>query len=167
MNKLLVGIASALVRKAKTGEGALVDGSLLGTAMWCMQMAVVGSVVAGVTSAPPAPEPGAPIPPPMVFNPLTFNYKTSDDRWVALCMLQPDLYFDGLVKAVGREDMATDERFVDHQQHQIFLSAVESGRHMRDLFDRRTMDESFFLEARRTIFTALLGRMPFCFSGYM
>jgi crotonobetainyl-CoA:carnitine CoA-transferase CaiB-like acyl-CoA transferase len=105
------GIASALVRKAKTGEGALVDGSLLGTAMWCMQMAVVGSVVAGVTSAPPAPEPGAPIPPPMVFNPLTFNYKTSDDRWVALCMLQPDLYFDGLVKAVGREDMATDERF--------------------------------------------------------
>ncbi|MGD9797382.1 MAG: CaiB/BaiF CoA transferase family protein [Acidimicrobiia bacterium] len=105
------GIASALVRKFRTGEGALVDGSLLGTAMWCMQMAVVGSVVAGVTEAPPAPEPGAPIPPPMVFNPLTFNYRTSDNRWVALCMLQPDRYFDGLVKAVGREDMATDERF--------------------------------------------------------
>src|SRR5947207_1125961 len=32
------GIAAALARKAKTGEGSLVDGSLLGTAMWSMQM---------------------------------------------------------------------------------------------------------------------------------
>jgi crotonobetainyl-CoA:carnitine CoA-transferase CaiB-like acyl-CoA transferase len=120
------GIASALVRKAKTGEGGLVDGSLLGTAMWCMQMAIVGSVVAGVTSAPPAPPADGPQPPAMVFNPLTYNYKTSDDRWVALCMLQPDLYFDGLVKAIGRGDMATDERFSTPQARAQNLTAIVS-----------------------------------------
>ncbi len=105
------GIASALVRKARTGEGGFVAGSLFGTALWTMQQTILNQAVAGITSAPPAPEPGAPIPAPVIFNPLVTNYKTSDGRWLMLCMLQPDLFYDGLVRAIGREDMATDERF--------------------------------------------------------
>jgi crotonobetainyl-CoA:carnitine CoA-transferase CaiB-like acyl-CoA transferase len=114
------GIAAALVKKARTGEGSLVDGSLLGTAMWAMQMGSVGAAVTMASSPemaemiknppPPAPSDGS-IPPPMVFNPLVNNYQTSDNRWVALCMLQPDLYFAGLVTAVGRADMIDDPRF--------------------------------------------------------
>ncbi|MDE3204974.1 MAG: CoA transferase [Acidobacteriota bacterium] len=96
------GIAAALVRKGRTGEGAVVDGSLLGTAMWCMQMGIVGSAVAG---------PDALSPKGRIFNPLVNNYRTSDDRWIALCMLQFEAYYEGLFRAIGREDLLTDDRF--------------------------------------------------------
>lgn len=111
------GIAAALVRKARTGEGGFVDGSLLGTAMWCMQMGSVGAVFAATMAGQPAAEaqPAEPAemppPPPFIVNPLVNNYKTSDNRWVALCMLQPDAYWEGFVRAIGRDDMLTDPRF--------------------------------------------------------
>ncbi len=96
------GIAAALVRRGRTGEGAVVDASLLGTAMWCMQMGIVGSAVAG---------PNALSPKGRIFNPLVNNYQTSDDRWVALCMLQFEAYYEGLLRAIGREDLLVDDRF--------------------------------------------------------
>jgi crotonobetainyl-CoA:carnitine CoA-transferase CaiB-like acyl-CoA transferase len=100
------GIAAALAKRFRTGEGTIVDGSLLGTAMWCMQMGIVGGVVAAASGAAPALAPQG-----RVYNPLVYNYKTSDDRWLALCMLQPDRYYEGLVRAIGREDMVADDRF--------------------------------------------------------
>ena len=122
------GVAAALARKAATGRGSIVDGSLLGTAAWAMQMSSVGAAVA-IAQAPEAMEETSetnatatagsesseagsqaaskhPI-----FNPLVNVYRTSTGRWVALCMLQPDVYFEGLVRAIGREDMVTDARF--------------------------------------------------------
>jgi crotonobetainyl-CoA:carnitine CoA-transferase CaiB-like acyl-CoA transferase len=103
------GVAAALVRRARTGEGAVVDVALLGTAMWCLQMPIVGAAVmtANATSASSS----APSPNPQLFNPLVNNYRTSDGRWVSLCMLQRDLYWDGLLVALGREDLRSDERF--------------------------------------------------------
>ena len=100
------GVAAALFRKARTGEGSIVDGSLLGTAMWCMQMGAVGGAVAAASGAqaPTAPSTA-------VMNPLVNTYRTADDRWVALCMLQPDLYFDGFCQAIGRTDMISDPRY--------------------------------------------------------
>jgi crotonobetainyl-CoA:carnitine CoA-transferase CaiB-like acyl-CoA transferase len=101
------GIAAALVRKARTGEGAEVYGSLLGTAMWSMQMGILAEYVTSQL-----PQGVAPPPAPLgVYNPLVNTYRTSDDRFVALCMLQPDVYFDGLVRAIGRDDMVADARF--------------------------------------------------------
>ena len=115
------GVAAALVKRARTGEGSIVDGSLLGTAAWCMQMASVGAAVAiasspenaeAIRNPPRAPaRPDGAFPRPATFNPLVNTYKTSDGRWVALCMLQPDLYFDGVVRALGRDDMLEDPRF--------------------------------------------------------
>lgn len=99
------GISAALVRKARTGEPSVVDGSLLGTAMWAMQMGIVGAAVAQASPAGPAAAA------PTVANPLVSNYKTSDGRWVALCMLQRDLYWDGLFEAIGRADLLSDPRF--------------------------------------------------------
>jgi crotonobetainyl-CoA:carnitine CoA-transferase CaiB-like acyl-CoA transferase len=99
------GIAAALVRKARTGEALAVDGSLLGTAMWAMQMGIVGAAVAAAAPT------GAAAAMPRVANPLVNNYKTSDNRWVALCMLQRDLYWDGLLEVIGRSDLLADARF--------------------------------------------------------
>jgi crotonobetainyl-CoA:carnitine CoA-transferase CaiB-like acyl-CoA transferase len=98
------GIAAALTHKAKTGEGALVDGSLLGTAMWSMQMAIVGAAVAGLDEMPKQTRTNVP-------NPLVNTYCTSDGRWVALCMLQPDVYWEPFCRAIGRDDLVDDPRF--------------------------------------------------------
>ena len=99
------GIAAAIAGRALTGETAVVEGSLLGTAMWAMQMGIVGAAVAAAGSAPVASPTGAPA------NPLVYNYRTSDDRWVALCMLQPDVYWEGVCQVLERQDMLTDGRF--------------------------------------------------------
>ncbi len=96
------GIAAALVKKGRTGEGSVVDVSLLGTAMWCMQMGIVGAAVAGPDVLAPSGR---------IFNPLVNNYRTSDDRWVALCMLQFEAFYAGLLRAVGRPELLTDGRF--------------------------------------------------------
>jgi crotonobetainyl-CoA:carnitine CoA-transferase CaiB-like acyl-CoA transferase len=103
------GIAGALVRRARTGEGAVVDVALLGTAMWCLQMPIVGAAV--MMSRPPVEAADKSASNPLIFNPLVNNYQTSDGRWVSLCMLQMDLYWDELLIALGRQDLRTDERF--------------------------------------------------------
>ena len=100
------GIAAALAKKERTGEGSVVEGALLGTAMWAMQMAIIGAHVGGLDEMPKAGRKQA-------FNPLVNNYPTADGRWVALCMLQPDVYWAGLLTAIGRDDMTNDPRFAD------------------------------------------------------
>ena len=44
-------------------------------------------------------------------NPLVNNYKTSDNRFLALCMLQGQRYWPGFCKAVGRPELIEDARF--------------------------------------------------------
>jgi crotonobetainyl-CoA:carnitine CoA-transferase CaiB-like acyl-CoA transferase len=48
---------------------------------------------------------------PQIFNPLVNNYQTSDGRWLSLCMLQRDRYWDDVLRAIGREDLRVDQRF--------------------------------------------------------
>ena len=120
------GVAAALVKKARTGEGVLVEGSLLSTAMWAMQMGITGSESAGLDEMPRMTRQRP-------FNPLVNAYPTSDGRWIALCMLQPDRYWPGLCRAVGRADLIDDPRFENdaarsqnleacvHELDQVFL----------------------------------------------
>ena len=126
------GIAAALTRKARTGEGSLVDASLLGTAMWSMQMGIVGAAVAGVPELPKMNRTTMP-------NPLVNTYRTKDDRWVALCMLQPDVYWAGLCVAIGRNDLVDDERFATidvRAQH-----TAECVAELDKTFAERTLDD--------------------------
>jgi crotonobetainyl-CoA:carnitine CoA-transferase CaiB-like acyl-CoA transferase len=44
-------------------------------------------------------------------NPLWNHYRCADDKWLALAMLQPMRYFADFVRALGRPEMAEDERF--------------------------------------------------------
>lgn len=106
------GVAGALLRRARTGAGAVVDVSLLGTAMWSIQMAIVGAAAMGVTAPPPPVDhDGAEAAPPMIFNALVNNYRTSDGRWLALCMLQFEKFLPGVLEVIGRTDLLDDERF--------------------------------------------------------
>ena len=97
-------IAAALVKRALTGEGSVVHGSLFGTAVWSMQMAITATHVAGLQQLPKRNrrEP---------WNPLTNLYQTADERWFFLGLVQPDRHWSVLCEAIGRPDLADDDRF--------------------------------------------------------
>jgi crotonobetainyl-CoA:carnitine CoA-transferase CaiB-like acyl-CoA transferase len=100
------GICAALVKRAMTGEASTVDVSLLGGAMWSMQRAITQATMQGVARLERPPE-GRP------NNVLVNNYRTSDGRFLALCMLQADKYWARLCEVAGRPDLAADPRFAD------------------------------------------------------
>jgi crotonobetainyl-CoA:carnitine CoA-transferase CaiB-like acyl-CoA transferase len=99
-------ICAALVKKLRTGQGSDVDVSLLGTAMWSMQRLICQATADDVLRFP---RPANAMP----FNVLVGNYRTSDNRFLALCMLQADKYWAGFCEVAGRSDLADDPRFVD------------------------------------------------------
>ncbi len=100
------GIAAAIAQRARTGEGCVVDGSLLATAMWALQPGIVGSTLIGVPELPKMARNAVP-------NPLVNTYRTSDDRYVALCMLQGQRYWPGFCTAIGRPDLIEHPDFAD------------------------------------------------------
>jgi crotonobetainyl-CoA:carnitine CoA-transferase CaiB-like acyl-CoA transferase len=97
-------ICAAIAKRAMTGEASTVDVSLLGTALWSMQRMVCQATADGVAKYP---RPANPIP----FNVLVGNYRTSDDRYVSICMLQADKYWAPFCDVAGRADLASDQRF--------------------------------------------------------
>jgi crotonobetainyl-CoA:carnitine CoA-transferase CaiB-like acyl-CoA transferase len=116
---LVGGVAAALFRRDRTGEGSVVDVSLLASGMWAMQASLCVAHIAGVEEAPkydhrhPA-------------NPLVNMYRTADDRYVRLSMLQADLYWPGLCEAIGREELLDDGRFA---------TAADRMDHVEDVVD--------------------------------
>ncbi|WP_084550824.1 CaiB/BaiF CoA transferase family protein [Actinomadura rifamycini] len=101
---LAFGIAAALFRRERTGEGALVDVSLLGTALWQHSSAILYSW--GL-------EREFPVQSGRSANPIARGYRTSDGRWIALMMIESDRWWPGLCRHVDRPDLVDDERFAD------------------------------------------------------
>lgn len=99
------GVAAALFKRERTGEPSTVDVSLLGASVWHLAPDIVG---AGVTGAPIPKYDIAAMP-----NPITSVYKTADNRFIALVVLQADRYWADLCKLIGRTDMIDDERFAN------------------------------------------------------
>lgn len=100
------GICAAIAKRAMTGEASSVDVSLLGAALWAMQRYTAQATDLGVETfpRPPADQPN---------NVLVNTYKTSDGRFLALCMLQADKYWMRLCEVAGRPDLAADPRYAD------------------------------------------------------
>jgi crotonobetainyl-CoA:carnitine CoA-transferase CaiB-like acyl-CoA transferase len=102
---IAAGIVGALLRRERTGTTAVVDVSLLGTALWQVSTDVVA---AGVV--------GRPVPkfdPEDMPNPAVGLYRTADDRYLALVLLQADRFWPDLCARIGRPDLVTDERFAN------------------------------------------------------
>lgn len=101
---LAAGVAGALVRRARTGEGGVVDTSLLAAGMWMSSPAIVASKLFGIESLPRQRHASAGIP-------LVAAYTTADARVVYLCGIRTDLDFHGLCECLGHVELADDERF--------------------------------------------------------
>ena len=124
------GICAAIAKRAMTGETSIVDVSLLGTAMWAMQRYIAQSTKDGNDRFP---RPHDPKP----NNVLVGNYRTSDGRYVSLCMLQADKHWPGFCKAVGRPQWIEDPRYSDAASRRENLDACLAD--IKELFAARPL----------------------------
>ncbi len=99
------GVAGALLKQQRKGEGSVVDVSLLATAMWTLSSDLL-SVLQGRDIPRPGERTNSP-------NPLTGTYRAADGRFIQLMMLQGDRHWPELCRALGREDLVDDPRFAD------------------------------------------------------
>jgi crotonobetainyl-CoA:carnitine CoA-transferase CaiB-like acyl-CoA transferase len=127
---LAFGISAALLRRAQTGEGSVVDVSLLATAMWTLSSDVL-SALQGAT--PRAPEGRA------MVNPLVASYRTKDQRHIQLVFLDSDRYWVRFCEVLGRPDLVDDERFAD--LHARGRNGRELAAELDDVFASRSFEE--------------------------
>ena len=99
------GIAGALFARERTGETSVIDVSLLGVGAWANALSVGFALLEGGPPERRAPGNSA------RTNPLVGNYRTADDRWLVLAMLQPGRYWPEFCRHIDREDLISDERF--------------------------------------------------------
>jgi crotonobetainyl-CoA:carnitine CoA-transferase CaiB-like acyl-CoA transferase len=102
------GISAALFAREKTGEPSVVDVSLLATGAWANALAIDLALISGEPWQAMPPEQmgrGAPT------NPLVSMFRTSDDRYVNLNMMQPARYWKEVVEHIDRPDLLADPRF--------------------------------------------------------
>lgn len=126
------GIAAALYKKATTGEGSVVDVSLLGLAAWNLSPDVAVSQIHGGSAIPKFTHADAP-------NPLVGTYRTKDGRYVQLMMLQLDKFYAEAMHVIGLRDVVEDPRFVDpasRYENRVALIAL-----LDEAFSKRTLAE--------------------------
>jgi len=125
------GIAAALYRRERTGEPSVVDVSLLSQAMWTMAPDIMAADFFDVDRIPMGVGRTA-------LNPITNAYRTKDDRWVQLVMLQPDRYWRPLCDALGRPDLPEDPRFADGAL--LVKNAAEAVDELNRIFAEQDLD---------------------------
>ena len=98
-------IAAALFRRERTGKGAVVDHALYMMGTYIMSQSLIA---ASLGWEPP----GAAPPRDAMPDPLTNMYRTSDGRWLVLCLLY-DQWWPDFARHVGREEWIDDPRYAD------------------------------------------------------
>jgi len=126
------GIAGALFHRERTGEAVTVDCSLLAVGMWATAYSIAGVFALGRDRMPVMAREESP-------NPLVNIYRTADDRFVSLVMLQSDRYWPEFMEKIGRPDLVSDERFSDSGARG--RNNVECVEVLQGIFAERSFDE--------------------------
>ncbi|MGD0950363.1 MAG: CoA transferase [Candidatus Binatia bacterium] len=100
---LAYGVLAAVVARERFGVGQEVDASHLGSMLMLQGLSVAARLMMGF-AIPRVPRKFA-------ANPLWNHYRCGDDKWICLGMLQPDRYWADFCSALGRAELAQDERF--------------------------------------------------------
>ena len=124
------GIAAALFKRERTGKPSIVDISLLGTACWVLSPDITSSPF-----IPKFPSFNRKLAP----NPVVNQYKTKDDRWLILIMLQADRYWADFCQHIDRPDLIEDERFAEGAKR--FENREACVDILDQVFASRTLDE--------------------------
>ncbi len=133
------GVAAALFERERTGVARVVDVSLLGAAAWCTAPHIAASSLYDIEMMAMRQHENA-------NNPITNTYRTADDRFVALVMLESDRFWAPLMALVGRDDLAADPRYLSAEERA--KNAAACVEELDAVFAQRTLAE----------WTDLLGR---------
>ena len=100
------GVAAALFQRERTGKGSVVDVALLATAVW--QLSTDLTSTAYLREEPAKLQAGK-----ALANPMVGPFRSADDRWLMLNMLDDVRHWPPLCRALGFTDLVEDPRFVD------------------------------------------------------
>lgn len=123
------GIVSALLKREWTGQGALVETSLLQTGAYVMGGDLAVQAEHGHVHSQRVRE--------ECRTPLVNSYATSDGRWFYLTAIEAGRHFPSLCRAIDRPEIAADPRFKDSQairQKRLELIAL-----LDDIFARQPL----------------------------
>lgn len=101
-------ITAALYARSQSGEGSVVDVSLLAMGLWQLQPDVTHAKLDPSHSIK-----GTVRDRKATWNPLSGTYRTRDGRFIILVMLDADRYWADFCRVVGRPELIDDPRFVD------------------------------------------------------
>ena len=127
---IVAGVLAALRYRDRTGEGQELDLSLYHTGVWTLatdiQLALIGL---------PTPKHDRT----QARNPLWNTYRTRDDRWLWLSMLQSDLSWPDFCRAIEKPELENDPRFntmeVREQNSEELVGILD------DIFISRNVEE--------------------------
>jgi crotonobetainyl-CoA:carnitine CoA-transferase CaiB-like acyl-CoA transferase len=122
-------ISAALFARTQTGEPSEIDVSLLALGAWATALSVNNALLTG--EVPPSAPLNLNI---AMFNPLVATYRTSDDRWINLTMLQAGRYWADLCTHLGRPDLVTDERFATAEALMTPQNTAAAGEILTEVF---------------------------------
>jgi crotonobetainyl-CoA:carnitine CoA-transferase CaiB-like acyl-CoA transferase len=100
---LVAGILMALLQREKSGNGTKVSSSLVANGAWANAY-LLQAVFAGAPAFRPVTRLETP-------NALVNRYRTRDDRWILLAMVQEAKDWPRLPVALSRRELLTDPRF--------------------------------------------------------
>ncbi len=99
---IVAGIMAALLHRERTGKGQKLEFSLYHTGVWTIAEDIQPALM------------GTPMPKhdrTKAANPLWNSYRTRDDKWFWLAMLQPDLSWHDFCQAIERPELENDPKF--------------------------------------------------------
>ncbi len=126
------GICAALLQRERTGIASVVDGSLLGTAIWYNHQPIVASHLGIKWGGPPTAR---------STRPPTMNvYRTKDGRDLSLVFVNdPDGDWRDLCAHLQRPDLATDPRFATTRARAT--NSAEAVELLDQVFADKTLEE--------------------------
>ncbi|WP_299950594.1 CaiB/BaiF CoA-transferase family protein [uncultured Modestobacter sp.] len=126
------GISAALFKRERTGEGSVLDVSLMGLGVWNVAPDITATALMGEEKLTRFSVKDMP-------NPLMNYYQTSDGRWLQLMMLQADRFWPDVAAIVERSDFLDDPRFATAGAR--FQNRVECIEELRKAFAARPLAE--------------------------
>jgi crotonobetainyl-CoA:carnitine CoA-transferase CaiB-like acyl-CoA transferase len=126
------GIAAALLHRQRTGEACCVDTSLLSNGMWALATTITGTQVHDRQEIKPSVRE-------QTSNPLTITYRTKDDRFIKLSLLERDKFWGELCVRLDRVDLIGDPKFKDGAARA--RNSDECVRVLDEVFGTRTLAE--------------------------
>ncbi len=132
----LVGVLTALLARERTGKGCFVEGSLLGSGIWCSSNAIVSAQDVYGYRFPESTE--------KPISAFSHFYKCSDGEWLNLAILNPEKHMMKIIDLLELGDLFLDDKFVK-MMTESYSSYIEANgilyKRLSLMFKSRTRDE--------------------------